>query len=78
MATIDLELTDIDINQCDFTEDDAATSLDVFHGTHSCQPTTKVTLREFFVTLQPFNVVRLSCEITALGKTTVVLKSESR
>ncbi|XP_070181130.1 probable G-protein coupled receptor CG31760 [Littorina saxatilis] len=41
VATIDLELTNIDINQCDAEKNDEAGSLDVFRGTHNCQPTTK-------------------------------------
>ncbi|KAL8567676.1 hypothetical protein ACOMHN_008984 [Nucella lapillus] len=40
IASSDLELTNIDINQCD-DDDDEAGSLDVFRGTHNCQPTTK-------------------------------------
>ena len=42
MATIDIELTNIDINQCDATEEESVGALDVFRGTHNCQPTTKV------------------------------------
>ncbi|KAK7487087.1 hypothetical protein BaRGS_00021582, partial [Batillaria attramentaria] len=41
VATIDLELTNIDINQCDAEDGDAGGSLDVFRGTHNCQPTTR-------------------------------------
>ncbi|XP_025105461.1 probable G-protein coupled receptor CG31760 isoform X2 [Pomacea canaliculata] len=41
VSTIDLELTNIDINQCDHDNSNAIGSLDVFRGTHNCQPTTK-------------------------------------
>ncbi|XP_076442710.1 putative G-protein coupled receptor CG31760 [Babylonia areolata] len=41
IASMDLELTNIDINQCDVEEGDEAGSLDVFRGTHNCQPTTR-------------------------------------
>lgn len=40
VATIDLELTNIDVNQCDVMEGANGGSLDVFRGTHNCQPTT--------------------------------------
>ncbi|CAI9715955.1 probable G-protein coupled receptor CG31760 [Octopus vulgaris] len=50
VATIDIELTNIDINQCDvqgdITQDinqnaEAKKMVDIFRGTHSCQKTTK-------------------------------------
>ncbi|XP_060062660.1 probable G-protein coupled receptor CG31760 [Ylistrum balloti] len=40
VATIDIELTNIDINQCDPDESEAG-ALDVFRGTHSCMPSTQ-------------------------------------
>ncbi|KAK3786271.1 hypothetical protein RRG08_002015 [Elysia crispata] len=40
VATIDIELTNLDINQCDSDSTEAAQALDVFRGTHNCQPTT--------------------------------------
>ncbi|CAL1526403.1 unnamed protein product [Lymnaea stagnalis] len=40
VATIDIELTNIDINQCDLGRNESAKALDIFRGTHSCQPTT--------------------------------------
>ncbi|XP_069115075.1 probable G-protein coupled receptor CG31760 [Argopecten irradians] len=40
VATIDIELTNIDINQCD-PDDSRAGALDVFRGTHSCMTTTE-------------------------------------
>ncbi|XP_055880727.1 probable G-protein coupled receptor CG31760 isoform X3 [Biomphalaria glabrata] len=43
VATIDIELTNIDINQCDLDKNEAAKALDIFRGTHSCQPTTVCT-----------------------------------
>ena len=46
IGTIDIELTNIDINQCDAAVDVAdeldVSSVDVFRGTHRCYPTTKV------------------------------------
>ena len=51
IATIDIEMTNIDINQCDEDEEDEwyewdegadASSLDVFMGSHRCHTTTKV------------------------------------
>jgi hypothetical protein len=42
VATIDIELTYIDINQCDNDESITTSGLDVFRGTHKCQPTTTV------------------------------------
>ncbi|XP_067681814.1 probable G-protein coupled receptor CG31760 isoform X2 [Haliotis asinina] len=41
VATIDIELTNIDINQCDASDHDSSGALDVFRGTHNCQPTTQ-------------------------------------
>lgn len=41
MATIDIELTNIDINQCDL-DTGTFSALDVFRGTHQCPVTTKV------------------------------------
>ncbi|XP_071079423.1 probable G-protein coupled receptor CG31760 [Haliotis cracherodii] len=41
VATIDIELTNIDINQCDVHANDRTGALDVFRGTHNCQPTTQ-------------------------------------
>ncbi|OWF50378.1 probable G-protein coupled receptor CG31760 [Mizuhopecten yessoensis] len=40
VATIDIELTHIDINQCDLDQSEAG-ALDVFRGTHSCMLTTQ-------------------------------------
>ena len=48
IGTIDIELTDIDINQCDLSSDskeDQEGSIDVFRGTHHCLPTTVVNIR---------------------------------
>ena len=46
IGTIDVELTEIDINQCDATDSnndqDTAHTTDVFRGTHNCQPSTYV------------------------------------
>ena len=47
IGTIDIELTNIDINQCDLDGSDEDTgastgSVDVFRGTHHCLPSTKV------------------------------------
>ena len=45
VATIDIELTSIDINQCDPEEVPKTTrTFDVFRGTHLCQPSTEVSL----------------------------------
>ncbi|XP_053376623.1 probable G-protein coupled receptor 158 [Mercenaria mercenaria] len=41
VATIDIELTYMDINQCDGNKTDKSSGLDVFRGTHRCQSTTK-------------------------------------
>ncbi|KAL4237710.1 7 transmembrane sweet-taste receptor of 3 GCPR [Mactra antiquata] len=41
VATIDIEMTYIDINQCDQDGEDSTSGLDVFRGTHKCQATTK-------------------------------------
>ena len=41
MATIDIELTNIDINQCDL-DTETFSALDIFRGTHQCPVTTKV------------------------------------
>lgn len=43
IATVDIELTLVDINQCD-AEGKLEGALDVFRGTHHCPPTTKVSL----------------------------------
>lgn len=43
VATIDTELTNLDINQCDLEPGEEGKALDVFRGTHNCQPTTTVT-----------------------------------
>ena len=64
IGTIDIELTNIDINQCDPETDEATgnegsskvqhlddKSVDVFRGTHHCQPTTKVGSFLFIKTL---------------------------
>ena len=40
--TIDIELNKIDINQCDPEYGEPTNGLDVFMGSHLCQPTTKV------------------------------------
>ena len=40
--TIDIELEKIDINQCDPANEETSSGLDVFMGSHRCQPTTKV------------------------------------
>ncbi|XP_045187687.2 probable G-protein coupled receptor 158 [Mercenaria mercenaria] len=40
VATVDIELTQIDINQCDNNENERSSGLDVFRGTHRCQSTT--------------------------------------
>ncbi|XP_012942993.1 probable G-protein coupled receptor CG31760 [Aplysia californica] len=49
VATIDIELTNLDINQCDLDENEDSQALDVFRGTHNCQPTTQcVPLKEGF------------------------------
>ena len=42
VATIDIELTNIDVNQCDPDLASPGGALDVFRGTHNCQPTTVV------------------------------------
>ena len=42
VATIDIELQNIDINQCDLGDVESSSGLDVFRGTHRCKPTTKV------------------------------------
>lgn len=42
VATIDIELTHIDINQCNSDQLQAKSGLDIFRGTHKCQPTTTV------------------------------------
>lgn len=47
VATIDIELTNIDINQCDH-EASSFSALDVFRGTHRCPQTTKVWSWEVF------------------------------
>ncbi|KAK3093136.1 hypothetical protein FSP39_011547 [Pinctada imbricata] len=39
VATIDIELTNIDINQCE-PDETSSGALDIFRGTHKCQPTT--------------------------------------
>ncbi|KAK6183213.1 hypothetical protein SNE40_010737 [Patella caerulea] len=41
VATIDIELTNVDINQCDLSDESDGGALDVFRGTHHCQATTK-------------------------------------
>ncbi|GFN94517.1 G-protein coupled receptor [Plakobranchus ocellatus] len=41
VATIDIELTNLDINQCEIDDTETAQALDVFRGTHNCQPTTQ-------------------------------------
>ena len=41
VATIDIEMSSIDINQCDVDGAEEELGLDVFQGTHRCQPTTK-------------------------------------
>ena len=46
VATIDIELTNIDINQCDSDDSKSTSGLDVFRGTHKCQPTTTVQLEQ--------------------------------
>lgn len=40
VATIDIELTNIDVNQCDPDLGSSGGALDVFRGTHNCQHTT--------------------------------------
>ncbi|RUS75750.1 hypothetical protein EGW08_016501, partial [Elysia chlorotica] len=40
VATIDIELTNLDINQCDVNDSEVSQALDVFRGTHNCQDTT--------------------------------------
>ena len=42
MATIDIELQNIDINQCNLDDQQSDSGLDIFRGTHRCRPTTKV------------------------------------
>lgn len=43
VATIDIELTSIDINQCDLSKiPKERATFDVFRGTHLCQPSTEV------------------------------------
>lgn len=45
VATIDIELTSIDINQCDLTNTPKQrATFDVFRGTHLCQPSTEVSM----------------------------------
>ncbi|KAK3597892.1 hypothetical protein CHS0354_029476 [Potamilus streckersoni] len=44
VATIDIDMTDLDINQCDqdsATDDKNQKKLDIFRGTHLCPETTK-------------------------------------
>ncbi|CAG5132451.1 unnamed protein product, partial [Candidula unifasciata] len=49
VATIDIELTNLNINQCDLQDDDDVKVFDIFRGTHSCQTTTScVALNEGF------------------------------
>ena len=56
VATIDIELTSIDINQCDPEEVPKTTrTFDVFRGTHLCQLSTEVSLN------------RIQCILTQLG-----------
>lgn len=57
VATIDIHLTNIDINQCDDENDDGVNTHDgvknigdIFRGTHSCQATTKVSTKMFLFT----------------------------
>ncbi|XP_059178139.1 probable G-protein coupled receptor CG31760 isoform X2 [Physella acuta] len=40
VATIDIELTNLDINQCDPNGTEGSQAFDIFRGTHSCQATT--------------------------------------
>ena len=44
IASIDIELTHIDINQCDSDKNDVASGLDVFRSSHRCQETTTVSI----------------------------------
>lgn len=41
IASVDIELTNIDINQCD-PDTRSYSALDVFRGTHACPETTEV------------------------------------
>ena len=47
VATIDIELTNIDINQCDIGPEGQSSDggVDVFRGTHHCMPSTEVSRR---------------------------------
>lgn len=47
VATIDIELTNIDVNQCDPDLGSSGGALDVFRGTHNCQHTTVVSTEDF-------------------------------
>lgn len=57
VALIDINLNDTEINQCDLDEDEESVDifLNVFRGTHTCHPDTKVnwnrTLILYFVHL---------------------------
>lgn len=50
VSLIDIDLSSIDINQCDHDNRDEQNEGDVFfdafRGTHTCQPTTKVNNEE--------------------------------
>ena len=50
IGTIDIELTNIDINQCDADEaddEDISSLIDVFRGTHNCPSSTKVNRKSY-------------------------------
>ena len=56
IGTIDIELTEIDINQCDPDIAEAEVTIhttDVFRGTHNCQPSTRVSV---YVIQHPINI----------------------
>ena len=46
---MDVDLTDIDINQCDPDEKNPVNMLDFFQGTHGCQPTTHVGIMYYLI-----------------------------
>ena len=42
VATVDIDLTNIDVNQCDLNERKRDVFLNHFRGTHKCRSSTKV------------------------------------
>jgi hypothetical protein len=52
VATVDVALNILDIDQCDPTGDKKVVALNVFRGTHHCKPSTRVSLKniaDFFL-----------------------------